>query len=222
MATATTTDASGRVTIRPRGPAGINDVTVYVNSPRGDSLAVGFRWTTRTDGPTNVPKSALSVLAEHSGNIDGYGVDFSISDLASPPKTLAAFLTVTASNGASSSLDVTPKPTPCVGPVGSFPHTDRVKEPLLFRGSTAFGLAAAKLGPPPFTYAIELTMDGVQYTAHAEWPKDQEPDSTPYVSMKCSPTNGQSNTPKPCSTTGSKNHAAKRPIGVVAAVTRGQ
>ena len=46
--------------------------------------------------------------------------------------------------------------------------------------------------------------------------------TTIHVSMRCSPTNGQCITPRPCSTTGSKNPAAKRPLEVVAAVTREQ
>ena len=46
--------------------------------------------------------------------------------------------------------------------------------------------------------------------------------TTIHVSMRCSPTNGQSNIPKPYSTTDSKNLVAKRQLGVVAAVTREQ
>ena len=46
--------------------------------------------------------------------------------------------------------------------------------------------------------------------------------TTIHVSMRCSPTNGRGNTPRPCSTTDSKNLVAKRQLGVVAAVTREQ
>ena len=43
--------------------------------------------------------------------------------------------------------------------------------------------------------------------------------TTIHVSTRCSPTNGPPITPRPCSPIGSKNPAAKRPHGAVAAVT---
>ena len=48
-------------------------------------------------------------------------------------------------------------------------------------------LGRRRLGPEPFTYVVELIMDGVRYTARAQWPRDEEPDNEPNVRLQFSP-----------------------------------
>ena len=170
------TNASDRLVIRPRGTAGIHDVDITMTSTlRPESRSVTFRWTTPVSGPTNRPHSSAAVLADHDGRVDSYGVDFSASDLASTPKNATAAITVTAANGRSATIPLTRNPDEC---------TDGL---VRFAGSKEAGLEAARLGPKPFRYDVELTMDGVRYRAHAVWPRDEQPDDEPNVRLRFSP-----------------------------------
>ena len=56
-----------------------------------------------------------------------------------------------------------------------------------FTGPDAQGRAAAALGPAPFTYAVELTLDGKTYTGHGVWPRDERTDEAPYVDLTFEP-----------------------------------
>ena len=73
-------------------------------------------------------------------------------------------------------MDVTPTDDPC--------PTDGS---LGFVGPKELGLAAAGLGPPPFTYTVDLTMDGVSYRGRAEWPTDVDPECSPCVPIRFTP-----------------------------------
>ena len=79
---------------------------------------------------------------------------------------------VTAANGASLKIEPTRSSDRCID--GS----------VSFAGPMEAGLTAAKLGPRPFTYVVELTLDGVQYEARAQWPHDEERDNEPNVELR--------------------------------------
>ena len=49
------------------------------------------------------------------------------------------------------------------------------------------GLAAAALGKGPFSYRVELVLDGVRYVADATWPTDEIAGNEPSVALEFSP-----------------------------------
>lgn len=60
------------------------------------------------------------------------------------------------------------------------------RNPLL-DGPDAKGLEAASLGKGPFTYIVEVVLDGERYTAKAVWPKDEIKGNEPSVALDFSP-----------------------------------
>jgi hypothetical protein len=163
--------------VKPAGPAGTYAVTLF---GRGDGdLVVSFEWTTTTDGPLPMPTARLAVLAEHDGAIDSYGVELDITNMADSPATATATITVTAANGNSLTFDAVPHT--------SGPKCPAIEGSLSWDGPDDQGLAAATLGPPPFTYDVVVTLDGVEHRATAEWPADQLPDNSPSVALEFTP-----------------------------------
>ena len=164
----------GAFVLAPAGRAGAYDVLLFGRG-QGD-LATSFRWTTTVDGPLPVPEARLAVLADHDGAVDSYGVELGVDNLAATPAEVLATVTVTAADGASLTFDATPATAGC-RPEGS----------LYFDGPDEQGLAAAGLGPRPFTYDVVLTLDGARHVAHAAWPDDQIPDNQPSVALVFDP-----------------------------------
>ncbi len=54
-------------------------------------------------------------------------------------------------------------------------------------GADEDGLRAAAVGDPPFTYRIELTLDGSVQEAVAVWPDDEAPSCHPCVPLEFEP-----------------------------------
>lgn len=164
----------GEFVLGPAGHADTYDVTLF---GRGDGdLFVTFRWTTPTDGPLPQPKARVAVLADHDGRVDSYGVELSLSNLASTPSKSAARITVTASDGDSLAFKAKQSRRECF-PEGSV-YWDRpdIKATRL-----------QELGEGPFTYKVELNLDGIRYVATATWPDDQIPGNHPSVSLDFAP-----------------------------------
>jgi predicted small lipoprotein YifL len=167
--------APGRFVLRPAGYAGEYDVTLSGRGPGGDAYTT-FRWTTPTDGPLPTPSSYVSIIAGHDGAIGSYGIELSVSQLAEKPERADATITVTAADG--DALTIAPRlDQSACGADGS----------LYWEGSRAQGEQAAGLGPAPFTYDVELVLDGRTYEAHATWPDDAIPVLAPAVRLHFSP-----------------------------------
>ena len=163
--------------LRPAGPAGTYAVTLF---GRGDGdLFVTFEWKTTSDGPLPKPEAQLAVLADHDGRIDSYGVELSITNLARSPTSATASITVTAANGNSLSFDAIHR--------SSGPECPAVEGSLYWDGPDDQGLAAAALGPAPFTYDVLVTLDGIEHSAAAKWPSDQIPGNEPSVALDFTP-----------------------------------
>jgi hypothetical protein len=162
----------------PHGAAGSYDVDLF---GQGDGdLSVRLRWTTPADGPLPVPEAHLGVLADNDGVVDSYGVELSVTNLASSPDHATAVVTVAASGGEELSFEPT---LTSLAPAGC----DAVEGQVYWTGPDAKGKEAAALGDPPFTYTVELTLDGTAYVATATWPDDIIPDLEPYVSLAFDP-----------------------------------
>jgi hypothetical protein len=164
----------GRFVLRPVGRAGTYDVTLF---GRGDGdLFTTFRWTTPADGPLAVPTARLAVLADHDGGVDSYGVELELSNLARTPKQASARITVRSADGAEVSFDATRSREGC-WPEGT----------VYWDGPDAKGLEAAGLGRGPFTYRVEVVLDGTRHVAEAEWPADEIPGNEPSVALEFTP-----------------------------------
>ncbi|MFW6092022.1 MAG: hypothetical protein ACODAF_09060 [Actinomycetota bacterium] len=162
----------------PHGEAASYDVDLF---GRGDGdLFVRFRWTTPEDGPPPEPEAWLSVLADRDGAVDSYGVELSVTNLASSPEQAGARITVTAADGEQHTFEPTPTsyaPEECDAIVGQ----------LAWRGPEEDGRRAAELGDPPFSYTVDLELDGTSYVGTATWPDDEHPDRAPAVPLTFEP-----------------------------------
>jgi hypothetical protein len=164
----------GRFVLRPAGHAGTYDVTLF---GRGDGdLFATFRWTTPIDGTLPTPRARLAVLADHDGRTDSYGVELEVTNLASTPRQASARITVQAADGDDVAFDATRSPTPCL-PEGT----------VYWDGPDEKGLAAAALEEGPFTYRVELVLDGARYVATATWPADEIVGYEPSVALDFTP-----------------------------------
>ena len=168
------TAGEGTFVLRPAGYAGTYDVTLF---GRGDGdLFTTFRWTTKTDGTLPNPTARLAVLADHDGSVDSYGVEMEVKNLAEMPRSAEATITVVAANGRSLTFEAEQARRGCF-PEGTL-YWDRPDEK---------GREAADLGAGPFTYSVDLVLDGDRYTAEATWPADEIRGNEPSVRLNFSP-----------------------------------
>jgi hypothetical protein len=164
----------GRFLLRPVGYADAYDVTLF---GRGDGdLFTTFRWTTPGDGPLPTPEARLAVLADHDGRTDSYGIELEVSNLARTPKEASARITVEARDGDAVTFDAERSRLECQ-PEGT----------VYWDGPDEEGLAAAALGEGPFTYKVELLLDGSRFVATAAWPADEIPGNEPSVALHFTP-----------------------------------
>ena len=164
----------GRLVLRPAGRAGAYDVTLF---GRGDGdLVTTFRWTTPGDGVAATPRARLAVLAGDDGEVDSYGVELELTNLARTPRQASATITVEAADGDAVTFDATRSRLRCL-PEGT----------VYWDGPDEKGLAAAALGEGPFTYRVEVILDGVRYVADAAWPADEIPGNEPSVALDFTP-----------------------------------
>ncbi len=164
----------GSATLAPVGRAGSYVVTLF---GRGDGdLVTTFRWTTPSDGSLPRPRAQIAVLADNDGEVDSYGVELGVSNLATTPERVSATVTVTAANSRSLTFDATHTTQTCL-PEGS----------VAWGGPDDDGLAAARLGPGPFTYRVVLMLDGARHVATARWPDDEIRGNEPSVGLRFTP-----------------------------------
>jgi hypothetical protein len=163
----------GSFVIRPAGHAGDYRVELF---GRGNvDLGAEFLWTTPVDGPLPPPRARLALLAGHDGQLDSYGVELDVRNLAGTPRRVSARITATAANGRS----LTFTPTRSGGC-----HADGT---LYFDGPDPSGDEAAALGPAPYTYRVALRLDGRRHVAVAHWPADVIRGNAPSVRLRFEP-----------------------------------
>lgn len=156
--------AAGEYRVLPAGPAGTYDVDLLGRGPQGD-VVVTVQWTTVTDGPLPSPSASLAVLAEDDGTVESYGVELVLDDLAATPERAEADITVTSSSGRSATLEPTRSGGEC-----------QEEGWVSFTGPAEQGQQATALGTAPFTYDVDLLLDGQRHTGTATWPDDARGD----------------------------------------------
>lgn len=163
-----------RFQLTPIGLAGNHIVDLFGRGD-GQDVIVTFAWTTTVDGKLPVPTATTSILANHDGAVDSYGVELSLSNLAFTPSEVAAEATVTAVDGASHTFALTGQDVGCT--VGSLFLSAPIEE----------GLTASQIGEGPYTYEVRLTLDGFEFTGTAIWPADEDPECAPCVPLTFEP-----------------------------------
>jgi hypothetical protein len=160
--------------IRPAGLAGDWDVDVFGRG-NGDVITT-FRWTTPVDGEMPPPASgSAAVLADHDGELDSYGVELGATNLDVRPERATAVITVTSASGETTAI--TPR----------WQRSCYSEGDLWFTAPRSAGLAATRIGTGPFTYTVELTLDGTTYQGVGTWPTDETPDAAPAVPLTWTP-----------------------------------
>lgn len=160
--------------VRAAGPADEYRIVLFARGPAGD-MAAELMWTTTVDAPLPEPTASLTVVVDHDGEPDSYGVELQVHDLSSSPDEFAATITATAANGASHTFAATSS------------HDCHGEGALFFDGPTADGMRAAGLGDFPFAYRVELTLDGVVYTGTGTYPDDLTADNSLAVPLTFTP-----------------------------------
>ncbi len=163
-----------RYRITPAGPAGRWHVDVFGNGSSGDAITT-VEWTTTSEGPVQEPVGTVSVLTEHDGELDSYGVELSVDHLAATPRTASARVVVTAASGRSVTLE--PQRARGCQAAGS----------LWFSSPDRVGRRALALGDGPFGYRVELTLDGRTYVGTGSWPDDEIADMAPATALTWEP-----------------------------------
>lgn len=170
-------DTTHRLT--PHGVAGTYDVTVFGRGDAGD-LFVTVRWTTPIDGPMPEPDAYVGIIADNDGQVDSYGVEMSVTNLAESPESASVSIAVEAAGGDSVTIQPDRRST-------GYDDCSDIEGSLWWDAPEDIGDEAAALGEPPFTYVVTLTLDGVDYVATATWPDDVRPNWEPYVDLTFTP-----------------------------------
>jgi hypothetical protein len=172
-------DGDGTFVLRPAGYAGTYDVSLF---GQGDGdVAVAFRWTTATDGPLAEPTARLAVLADHDGRVDSYGVELEVANFDHTPTVPDVFITVRAADGETLGLS-NPGDRDATCRAGYLYWSSGPQEP----GMDSFVDTMAAHGGP-YTYRVDLALDGVHHIATATWPDDQIPGNEPSVDLDFEP-----------------------------------
>lgn len=170
-----TGEGSFRVT--PAGLAGDYRVDLFGRGRQG-SVGAAFKWSTLTRGTMPQPDAYMGLVSGAGGDLQTYGLELSVSDLAATPQTATARVTVTASNGRSMSIDAHRK--------GSAQNC-RDEGSVFFTGDRPQSQQFLALGPAPYTYDVALTLDGSTYAGQGVWPTDERKSERPYVTLTFDP-----------------------------------
>ena len=170
-----TPDRDGQwFTLPPAGRAGRYRVSLFAHG--GGDMVADLVWRTPVDGELPVPESRLALIAEHDGRPDSYGLELAVDNLAETPEEATARITVEADTGRRLTFDAVRANDRC-RPEGS----------IYFDGPDVRGREAANLGGFPFSYTVDLTLDGETYRATADYPADEIRGNEPSVALEFTP-----------------------------------
>ncbi len=157
------------------GPPGAYQVDVFGRGPGGDVVTT-FAWTTSVKGTFPEPSGYLGLVSDDGDGLVAYPAELGLQDLATTPRSATATVTVTAADGATKVYGPLAPDKGCFG-VGH----------VFFREDGNGGGGPFDLGPAPFDYRVELTLDGQTYVGTAVWPRDEKQDEAPYTTLTFDP-----------------------------------
>lgn len=148
--------------VRPRGPAADYRLSIFASGDGAGDMVADLRWRNPSDQPMPEPDAGLTLIVDHDGRPDSYGLELYLTGLETTPDRASARITVTAANGRSLTFDATRATAGCEadGTVRWDGPADQAKR-------------AAGLGDFPFTMRVEVVLDGVTHVATATYPDDQ-------------------------------------------------
>jgi hypothetical protein len=152
---------------------------VLVAAVIGGVAALGSSLRTVTDSPdggSTAPGGSLSIIGGSDSEPVGLPPELRFRNLATAPADASARITVTAGNGQSYTMYTTAPERPPGG-----------EGQLVFRGDQSLGDEVVGLGPPPFRYSVELSLDGGTYRGTGSWPEDQGNDDEHAVELAFDP-----------------------------------
>jgi hypothetical protein len=145
-------------------PAGTWDVDVFGRSEEaGNDLSATFRWVTSSD-PATAPavQAAAYFLGPPSLGtpMTASAPTLRLTGLTTEPDDARGRLTLTASGGEQLTFVLEGAPDGC--------DLDGVTSLVTPTGPSEINIA----GAPPFTYAVDVTLDGTTHTGTGSWPDD--------------------------------------------------
>lgn len=167
-------NGDGTFVLRPAGHADTYDVNLFGRG-NGD-LSVSFEWTTPSDGPLPEPEGHTAILDGNDGEIDSYGVELTLSNLAETPEQASAKITVESADGNSLTFDAKRARGNCWS-----------EGTVYWDGPDDKGSEAALLGKGPFDYTVKVILDGTTYVGTGTWPTGEIPGNEPSVSLDFTP-----------------------------------
>ena len=162
-----TSNRDGTWELAQQGPAGTWAVDVFGYGDWDGDVAASFAWQTTGDGALPPARNALIALADYDGEVESYGIEFTVLGLPTTPVDATATLTVRDHSGGEFVTEIPRRgdATTCGPSAGSlwFAFADDSTQ------KQADELVAA-LGEGPFTYQIDLVLDDVTHVGTGTWP----------------------------------------------------
>jgi hypothetical protein len=158
------------------GSPGDYQVDLFGRGPEGGDVIMTFRWSTTERGHIPAPRGYAGVVGGDPTDMQVYSPEIGLQDLADVRQRPTATVTVTAANGESRTLPGLRATQPCWSAGAVF-----------FRGADGDSAGLLALGPPPYTYTVDVVLDGTTYTGTGAWPTDEERGNEPYVTLDFSP-----------------------------------
>jgi len=158
------------------GAPGDYQVDLFGRAPEGGDVIMSFRWSTSERGRIPTPRGYAGVIGGNREETHVYAPEIGLQDIADLAERPTATITVTAANGRSTTLPGLRATQPCWK-----------RGSVFFRGADADSAGVLALGPAPYTYTVDLVLDGTTYTGTGTWPADEERGNEPYVTLDFSP-----------------------------------
>lgn len=149
-------------TLPATGPPGGYEVEVFGRGPQGD-VVVTFAVDRADEGELPPAEAFLDMLSDPDGTPELPGPTVvSVSGLPETPESASAMVTVTASDGQRTEVDLAEADPGCLS-WGTVSLTD---------GQEVRREARSWLGPEPYAIVVDLTLYGTTHRAQTEWPDD--------------------------------------------------
>jgi len=148
--------------IRPGGPDGAYSLSIYAASgpgggPNGDMTGL-ITWNVSNGTPLPPPSATVSVLRDDDGTLDAWDVTVSVANLDPPTGNVSALVTVTSAEGRSTIFRPEPTGTCSDGYLFLTSDLDDIE-----------ALEVLSLGSTPYTYSVELVIDGTTHIGTAQY-----------------------------------------------------
>lgn len=173
--------------LTPGGPAAAYRFDVWGRGPEGDVI-VSFAAATTADRPMPDPTAGAHTFHWESAALEStrqpqVDAEFQVrvAHLSTTPDRASARITVTASDGTTTSHELT-----ISEPTAGTQDACVPRGTADFRGPAPAGRVLDEIGPPPYELTVDIYLEGSRHTAIATWPDDMDPE-TWYIDLDLAP-----------------------------------